>query len=665
MGLLHDALQQAHIWRAYLHLKSPDDAERARAMETLRAAGSASLPCLNFAVSRAHEPRVQFAAAVVLHWLDEPQGLETLREALLWRLNSDPSLAPELEAALIAIGSPDAVTALIEIWKHLPEWSDCNRVMESICRVWAALRDPRALEALTARATRIPDLFLQTVPVFGEMAVLHLARMLRDPEKARRILAIRALGRIHSRQGQVALVPLLCDLDPTVRAEVPQALESAGDAFYAAEAVANAIRAGCSTPEAVRLLAHSGRYDACETLLALVTRWNPQTAQTSGDTGPAVLAAVTELADAPLPNAALVPPLCALLERRPGPDLAAAIARALGQRGPSGEYDARIRDTLTPLLASADNEVRDEAADALVRLGEPLGKQIIRLIAAHRPQETPLNAFRKLLSSGADNRQVMQAFQQASQWFSQRSKETVERLFAPATDESESALPDPRLPDLLRQLLGNALDALERATWTEETEEQLSLCVAAIGALSRLGSPIALCARKELLRALHTLKYSLVYEGGIGPQRRSERREVGDTVRTAAAAALIQLYGKSSFPLFLEALYAPHRAIQDTAILGLGRVGDVRALPHLEAIAGNTTHPLARMAQEMIAVIEKRHPERMELLRASTATEMRPDILLRPASGNSHEVSSDLLLRPTAQEPTPAHTPILPTQAQD
>ncbi len=668
MGLLHDAFVQAQIWRAYLRLKSPNDNERMTAMLTLREAGSASLTCLRYAVRRAETPRVQFAAAVVLHWLGERQGMETLIEAVQWRLPGTPELAGELEVAFIAIGPPDAVTALLELWYQLPDWGDHDIAMRSICRVWAGLRDPRALEGLIARAHRIPTLFLETIPAFGEMAVRPLERMLHDDIVPRRILAVRALGRIVSGRSYAALLPMLRDPDPEVRTAVPVALETAGGAIQAAVDIAEAMRAGFSTREAAETLVRIAPPYFHETLLELVAAWEPRAAQNSGHTPGAVLVALSALASAPWPNARLIPTLCALVERQPEPDILAAVVRVLAARGSSGDvWDGLVRDTLWPLLACAETDARTEAANTLARLGQPLGRDLIQFLDSNRPQDSLLRKLQTLLRGGQDAGQVAsQAVQQVTQWVSRFSKETAARLSPAGAGWLEGGLTpadiaaDPRLRDLLRQLLGNALDALERATWPEETEDRLALCVAATRALGRLGAPAALCARAELLRALYIVKYSLVYENaGPSPFRKSERRDVGDIVRSAAAETLHLLYGPSSFALFLEALYAPCPEVHATAVLALGRLGEVRALPYLQPMLSDAGHPLAGVAQEAIATIRRTHPEIMTLLRASSGTETRPETLLRPASGNPATVSADLLLRPVEENPVTSGEPAL------
>lgn len=650
MGWLQSATTQITVWSAYTRLGADEDDQRNQAMETLRAAGNASLPCLRYALKQTSKPRVRFAAAVVLHRLGEPEGMATLLEALQWRLQASPFLSLELENAFIAIGSPDAVTALLDLWYRLPDWGENQLAMASICRIWAVLRDPRALDGLVTRATRIPDLFERTVPAFGEMAVVALRPMVAEPHPDRRALAIRALRHITSGRAFTLLVPLLRDPDPDVRATVPEALERCGGASAAAQAITEALQAGYSTRAAIDAVIHIGPvpYHA---LRDLVARWNPHSLSPTGDTAPAVLAAIKALVHAPWPNAQFLPTLCDLLARRPDAVLTAAAAQLIGVRGlPADPTAPQAREALWPLISHADATVRAEAAESLSRLGEPVGKQIVQLVQSCRPQGSLLNKLQAILRGGPDVGQAAsQAVLQVSQWLTRVSKETVERLATPGA--GSPALADTRVPASLKQLLANGLQALEQAATPEETEELMALCVAALRALSRNGASTILLARSEVLGALLCVKRSLVYEDAKTQQpfRKSEMREVADVVRAAAVETLLLAYNEASFPLFLELLYSPLMEIQATGLMALGRLGDVRALSHLQAFLTDGAHPLAAAAQEAISAIRRTNPEMMTLLRGSMPNDPHPETLLRPASGVPN-VSSEHLLRPTAPQ---------------
>jgi HEAT repeat protein len=656
MGLLRATLAQARIWNSYLKLASPDDSERKKAMETLREAGNPALPCLRYATTGYNTPRTQFAASIVLHQLGDPQGLRTLKEALLWKLPDAPDLGPEMESAFIAIGSPDAVTMLLGIWEQNTDWHDSSLILQCICHVFASLRDPRALEALTQRAIHIPELFEQTVPAFGEMAVLHLERMARSPETACRCLAIQTLRHIPRHSAFRVLAPLLRDPSPQVRALVPEALVMTGGETNAARAIQEALRTEFSTPEALETLARLNMLPA-DILLAMTARWNPQTLTPPGDTGGAILTAIPLLASSALPSAQVMPVLCDLLERKPGPALTAAAARAIAVRGQSGsELDSRARATLIRLLTHPDGQTREEAAASLLVLGDTFGRQFNQLLAFCRPQGNLLRMFQTILRGGPDAGQAAnQAVQQVSQWVARVSKEAAERLATSAQERSDSAdHSDSRMVPLLEELLTNTLDRLQRATDPGENEELVTLSVTVTRALARVGMPQAHSAQEALVRALRTVKRSAISESNAASSfAKSEVREIGGLARAAAAEALQTLYGSHCFPLFLEALYYPASEVRGTAVSALGALGDPRALLHLQPIAADAAHLHQAAAQEAIACIKRIHPEMMTLLRASSGVEMQPDTLLRPASSPG-ETRPEHLLRPSPPTNEPA-----------
>lgn len=660
MNIFGSINTQARVWNAYAALGVADEAARQQAMQTLREAGSASLPALRMALymqgPARKSPRAQFAAAVVLHKLGDPAGLEALTDALQWRLPTNPGLAPELEAAFIAIGAPDAVTPLLDLWKRLPKQEESRPVLASICRVWATLRDPRALDALIVQATRLPDLFEFTVPAFGEMAVAPLERMAREEETERRLLAIRTLRLIVTARSFAALVPLLRDDSSPIRGAATEAL-AVINANAAVQAVAEAMQAGYSTPEAVALL---GRASANPTvfplvrivslLLALIERWQPS-APVSGDTEEAVLAAVRLLRSLPHPSLRYADPLCGLLERQPSPALAAVTIGALGDCLPTRpELHARAHRVLYTYLASVAPQTQTEAARALAALGDRIGFELLELLNACWLQSNLLDRLQTFLRGGADaNALATQAAQQVTRWFQRLSKEAADRFAsasAPVTGSGPAQPTDSRLSSLLRQLVSNALLFLKRCT-PEEVEEVIALTVAAIRALNKLGDTALREARTELLAALRAVRLFPIAPfnapfGEVAP------RDQGQPVRAAAAQALIQAYGPDSFVFFLEALYVPEKEVVGTALIALGRLGDLRAVTHLQPIASDNAHPHQAAALEALAAIRRIHPEAMSLLRASSASDARPDTLLRPASGNNETVPADQLLRSSA-----------------
>lgn len=538
---------QARIWNAYTALHSPEDTARQQAMQTLRDAGSASLPALRLALRMNNPPRVEFAAAVVLHQLGDPAGLEALTDAMQWRLPSNSDMAAELEAAFLTIGAPAAVTALLDLWKRLPKQEEARPVLTSICRVWAALRDPRALDALLAQATRLPDLFESTVPAFGEIAVGPLERMAREGETERRLLAIRTLRLIVTARSFAALVPLLRDDDSQMRGVAAELL-AVVNANAAVQAVAEAMQAGYSTKEAVALLgrANSNAYvitlvRIVSLLLALIERWQPR-ATACGDTEEAVLAAIRLLRSLPHPSLRYAEPLCGLLERQPSPTLAAAAIGALGDCLPGRpELHARAHRVLYAHLASVAPQTQTEAARALAALGDRIGMELLELLNACWLQSNLLDRLQTFLRGGADaNALATQAAQQVTRWFQRLSKEAADRFAPPGSPLPETASTQPadsRLASLLRQIASNALLFLKRCP-PDEVTETVALIVAAIRALNKLGDVSLRDARMELLAALRAVR-SFPIAPATAPFGEFASRDSGQPVRAAAAQALI------------------------------------------------------------------------------------------------------------------------------
>ncbi len=666
MSILHAAKTQLQILTALPRLDAVDPAERLRAAETLQRVGPAALPYLRYAVRPARTHRTRCAAAVALHGLNDPAGLKVLREILMALPPQPPEQLAEIEAdlqaAFIAIGAPDAVTALIDLFPHLDERQ--THIAACACAIFGTLRDPRALTVLSARALAFPNLFEQTVPAFGEMAVIHLERMIHDSNPARRILAIQALSHIPTAHSFAVLRTSLRDEDPAVRRQAPNALRNISPPA-AAQAIEDALRAGFSTSAAVEVLAQvKGRANLI--FFELVRRWEPDGQKNSGDTPDAVLAALPLLNALPISPADLTPPLCALLQREPDLAIAAGAARVLGVRGPTTPTsDQMAREALRTRLSSAQTPLRGAVATTLNVLGDPIGVQLQQRLQECWPQEGLLPKLQALLRGGPEAGQIAtQTMQQVTQWFTRLSRETLDRLNANPV-ESVPAKYDASLPGLLSDLLHNALDALDESDDAAETGEMLTLCVATLRALARIGAPDALVAQQELTRALHLVKISSIPEPmGAAASRQALLREVAEIVRSSAASLLQECLGAESLPLFVEALSAPQSQVRRTAIAALGRLGDPRALAYLNPIAADASHADHSIAHEAILAIRRINPEMMTLLRASGAKERSPESLLRPASGNNDPISADLLLRPAAQDEQPQQQTITDSTLQ-
>jgi HEAT repeat protein len=652
MTLLQVAIAQAQVWSAYTRLHNPQEELHWSASRALVAYGPVSLPCLRFAVGAHHPPHVRFAAAVALHQLGDARGLPTLIEALRTLPPDLPAMAAELTRALVTVGAPDAVTALINVFPRL-EWRDPH-VLNCVCGVWSTLRDPRAIPVLIADGHQFPEHFERTLPVFGEMAIPALERMAHADDVSRNLLAVRALRHIHSPNSFRVLRELLRAAEPTLRSEACNALRGI-TLPGAARAAAGAVLDGFSTREAVELIVQGDTPGPA--LSALIQRRAAQPAGPSGDTPDAIIAALAYYVGLPATPQELMPPLARLISRDPDPRIAAAAARIIAYGPPVSVAAAEsLQEPLLSRLSDTDQDLRATVGAALHRLGDPVGALLNARLTQAMPTEGLLTKIQALLRGGPEAGQVAtQTVQQVSQWVTRLSRETVERINSGAGGTAREEVTDPRLSHLVRDLLRNALTALMRAVEPIQTGEMLGLCLAAVKVLARLPEAEARGAHKELVRALHTVKRISLRDWTAtegSPSDSRDIREVAEPLRTAAANLLVQAEGQACLPTLLEALHSPDDLVVHAAITALGRLGDGRALPRLQAIAADATHPVRLAATEAVATIRRLNPEMMTLLRAAP-TDSQPDSLLRPSYGNNTPVEPDKLLRPALGESEP------------
>lgn len=122
-------------------------------------------------------------------------------------------------------------------------------------------------------------------------------------------------------------------------------------------------------------------------------------------------------------------------------------------------------------------------------------------------------------------------------------------------------------------------------------------------------------------------------------------------VRRAAADVLIAQDGPLVFAFLSETFAHSDPQVQYTALYGLSRLRDERALPLFQRLASNRKHPLAHDAQRAIEVFGTKLPDVLTLVRGSQLSSS-PQELLRPA-GQSEEKSPETLLRPSAPVPPP------------
>ncbi len=647
MALLEAVSKQAIVLRSYAAFGALADAERYRAMSAMAGCGSAGVWCLQLALRQTGQPRVQFAACVVLHWLGDRQGITTLTEALKWRLPSEPLLAPQLDSAFIAIGSPDAVSALLTVWNMLPDWGDHELVRDCIGRVWAALRNPVVLPALAAGAAQGPARFENTVPPFGEMAIPVLRDMTRAPDAQRRRIAVQTLRHIPGQSAFSALLPLLQDSEPAVRALVPAALEVTGNRDVAVAEISRAVRSGYPSVHAIDVLSRARPGDLYDTLTEMIESWRPERPDSTDSQ--IVLLALPPLLACPGVEHRVVTGLCALLERPFEPRVSVALIQAiesLSVRAP------RVRQACIECIlvqfTHSNASIRQQAASTLARFGDTFPERVTELLEHCRPQDGFFAQLQSILRGGSDASQAAtQAVQQVSQWWNRLTSDAAVGSRGGAAHIQIGAgttAADSRLPAILRLMLARAIEAPLHPRTQEQVEERAAFMSLVLRALSRLGLPVEQCPWEEIVAVLY------LPADAFAPAGLPADLKCYETATAAAAEALMAMYGAGSFALFLEALYSPRVETVRTAISALGVLGDRRSLTHLAAIAGNERHPCAAIAEQAIGQIRRTNPEMMTLLRGSSQVVAESSSLLRAARGRPGPEPSDLLLRPIADQ---------------
>ena len=135
-------------------------------------------------------------------------------------------------------------------------------------------------------------------------------------------------------------------------------------------------------------------------------------------------------------------------------------------------------------------------------------------------------------------------------------------------------------------------------------------------------------------------------------------------VRGAAADALKRLLPRvqesdkqyvsdAEIQILMDALSSSRHdhALTIAILKGFEQIGDARALPEVETLAKYASVPPAvqKAARECLPYLQLR-AERAEqarsLLRASSLSDVRPELLLRPAQGSSNPHDEQQLLRP-------------------
>ncbi|HZP84546.1 MAG TPA: hypothetical protein VFB21_23125 [Chthonomonadaceae bacterium] len=180
-----------------------------------------------------------------------------------------------------------------------------------------------------------------------------------------------------------------------------------------------------------------------------------------------------------------------------------------------------------------------------------------------------------------------------------------------------------------RGRVGEALrEALDAAASERDPQLCLNHLASALGALRALVIFDGVSPQAWWERAMHYGPHCLhwLHRGIAGAMARSLTAHV----RSVGVRGLLLEYPAESFRALACAAQSDDLAVVHTAILGLHRLGDKRALPVLQSIAFTPRHPLAHIARVAIEELAGAKSDPLALLRAAQP-EVEPEELLRPA----------------------------------
>ena len=187
-------------------------------------------------------------------------------------------------------------------------------------------------------------------------------------------------------------------------------------------------------------------------------------------------------------------------------------------------------------------------------------------------------------------------------------------------------------------------EELERTLHRAEVETDLVACLAALD--------YGLCALRGLLAFPNSTQREWWERGlcfghgnllGLASHpKRSIAESETRAVRRAARAGLIAHFTHESFEVFQRAFASEDFEVMSSALVGFMLLRERRALPLLERIALQTSHPFAEKARLAIGEIAGLDADSLALLRPSEADSDAFETLLRPAS---NDYDHDFLLR--------------------
>jgi len=298
-------------------------------------------------------------------------------------------------------------------------------------------------------------------------------------------------------------------------------------------------------------------------------------------------------------------------------------------------------------LVHRNPRVRDSAATALRAAGAACWPQL--RAAAFRSQSRLAVAAADLLDQMGDGQgliALLSQFAASENWYEAEIRDALRRIgserIAAVLDRSLERLEEPGLPryNPALQVAANALYAL----------------AALHGSVSYDLWRRALMITQPHFEDLRTCRSLLPGSASYAEMADSEvvlllshTRRVSSNlvaVRLAAVEALLTIARADAFDLLAYALRHPDPRVQCTAIYGLRRLRDTRAMVLLQPIAADRRNPLARDARRAIEAFGTRQPDALTLVRAASSSSADERELLLPSHDAGRTAPETLLRAP-------------------
>ena len=297
---------------------------------------------------------------------------------------------------------------------------------------------------------------------------------------------------------------------------------------------------------------------------------------------------------------------------------------------------------------------------AIRRLADPrpdVRRQAVAELRLARPR-----CFKPLRRAAFRQRSLL-AVHAAALLYDMDDAQGLYALLAQHSDRFLRAYYKPYLTSALQRVGGErilnvlevALDGIETAPlWREHW--CLSLSMYALHALEALCFPLSDALWQRALTAytpdFENLHVCRAFVPSGEPTARAGAKDddwrVGSTlvaVRRAAVDALLITQPDAAFDLLRDALKHHASEVQLTALYGLRRLRDPRALVLLQPIAADRRHPLSREARRAIESFGASQPDALTLVRAALPhTQETSAELLRPVA-DTNEADPTTLLR--------------------